>query len=243
MSNQVVQDESTYRQQIDRQGFGIIEGVVSANEVERLRAAIRALPEGEEIRRRTNVYGVRNLLAVCPTTQALATSPAMRALVTPVLGEDCFAVRATFFDKLGEANWNVSYHQDSVIAVRERIETEGFTAWSEKASVWQVRPPVEVLQRMLALRIHLDDCPAENGALRILKGSHAQRWPREEIQRCKEESTEVVCEVGIGGVLAMRPLALHASSASTQSGHRRVIHIEYARGELPGNLEWNQRVR
>jgi hypothetical protein len=34
--------------------------------------------------------------------------------------------------------------------------------------------------------------------------------------------------VGIGGVLAMHPLLIHASSKARDSRPRRVLHIEYA---------------
>lgn len=30
-------------------------------------------------------------------------------------------------------------HQDNVIAVKERRDVAGFTAWSQKAGVWQVQ--------------------------------------------------------------------------------------------------------
>jgi hypothetical protein len=38
----------------------------------------------------------------------------------------------------------------------------------------------------------------------------------------------VDCLVGAGGVVAMRPLLLHASSKAESDRPRRVIHIEYA---------------
>jgi len=37
----------------------------------------------------------------------------------------------------------------------------------------------------------------------------------------------------------MRPLLLHASSASQSPRHRRVIHLEYAAEPLPGGLQWH----
>ena len=46
----------------------------------------------------------------------------------------------------------------------------------------------------------------------------------------------------LGGVLAMRPLVLHASSASDSPGHRRVIHIEFGCQPLPGDLQWKHQV-
>ena len=235
-------DAEQYVDLICRDGFAIVEDVVDPDRVDQLRDAITELPEGDEVRRKTNVYGIRNLLEVCAATRELAGASEIRDLVVPVLGPDCFAVRATFFDKVPDANWKLRYHQDSVIAVKERHETPGFTSWSNKAGVLQVRPPEGVLADMLAIRIHLDDSTRQNGPLRVLAGSHQRRWPREAISQCKASFQEVTCEVPEGGVLAMRPLVLHASSASEIPQHRRIIHIEYARNHLPGRLEWHTRV-
>lgn len=233
---------SDYSGEIAEKGFAIVEGLIPPEAVENLRSAISSIPEGDEVRRRSSVYGVRNLLEVSDEVRRLAASPSIRDLVTPVLGRECFAVRATFFDKVPDANWNLRWHQDGVISVREKVPTPGYRAWSNKAGTLQVRPPENVLKEMLAIRVHLDDCPRTNGALRVLVGSHRQQWPREQIAACKSKLAEVLCEVGVGGVLAMRPLLLHASSASESPGHRRVVHIEFAHQELPGALEWHQRI-
>ena len=160
----------------------------------------------------------------------------------PILGEHCFAARATFFDKVQDANWSLRWHQDCVISVQERVDTPGFQAWASKVGVLQVRPPESVLQNMLAIRIHLDDCKTSNGALRVLAGSHSQKWSREELEECKINFQEVTCEVKQGGILAMRPLLLHASSASDSPKHRRVIHIEFAAQPLPNGLRWKNQI-
>ena len=44
--------------------------------------------------------------------------------------------------------------------------------------------------------------------------------------------------VKAGDIVLMRPLLVHASSASNAPMHRRVVHIEYATCELPGDLQW-----
>ena len=234
--------EQDFRERITSDGFAIVHGVLASERIDRLRTVIAALPDGEAVRRKVSVYGVRNLFEVSEEVRELAADAQLRSFVAPVLGPDCFAVRATFFDKVPDANWNLRWHQDGVISVKQRLDTPGFAAWSNKAGTLQVRPPDHVLLNMLALRVHLDDCPASNGALRVLAGSHTQRWPREEISECKSRFREVICEVGVGGVLAMRPLILHASSASNAPGHRRVIHIEFACHELPGELQWKHRI-
>ena len=147
-----------------------------------------------------------------------------------------------FFDKVADANWNLRWHQDSVIAVRERIETAGYTAWADKVGVTQVRPPLQVLQQMLAVRIHLDDCTRDNGPLRVLCGSHHQRWDRDQMAACRRQLREEICEVPSGGALVMRPLILHASGPAESPSHRRVVHIEYTHEELPGDLDWRIRI-
>ncbi|MBC8353893.1 MAG: phytanoyl-CoA dioxygenase family protein [Planctomycetes bacterium] len=233
---------SRYIAQVESNGFAIIERVLSEATVLRLTSDIQDLAAGESVRRKRGIYGVRNLLDVCPAVRELAASEAIRQSVCPILGDDCFAVRAVFFDKIPDANWSLGWHQDSVIAVRERLDIEGFVAWSEKAGVWQVQPPADVLAKMLAIRVHLDDCPADNGALRVLPGSHSHGWLDDEIDDWKANTPEVICDVRATDIIAMHPLVLHASAKSNQPRHRRVIHIEYAAEELSGSLEWHDRV-
>jgi ectoine hydroxylase-related dioxygenase (phytanoyl-CoA dioxygenase family) len=235
-------NEANYVQQIERDGYAVVEKVISPHEVNVLIDAIAALPIGEEIRRKRSTYGVRNLLEICAEVRQLAASAPVRALVTPILGDDCFAARAIFFDKTPDANWKLGWHQDSVISVRERIDVPEFVGWSQKAGVVQVQPPAEVLSKMLAIRVHLDESHADNGPLRVLPGSHKFGWLDDEIDNWKQRVPEAICQAPAGGVVVMRPLLIHASSASVKPSHRRVIHIEFAFEDLPGGLEWNQRV-
>ena len=129
-----------------------------------------------------------------------------------------------------------------MISVAARLEVAGYIGWSNKAGVWQVQPPAEVLARMLAVRVYLDDCGPENGPLRVLPGSHRVGWIDEKLDDRKASVPEVVCTVMRGGVVTMCPLILHASAKSAAVGHRRVIHIEYACHGLPEGLEWKNRV-
>jgi Phytanoyl-CoA dioxygenase (PhyH) len=231
-----------YAQDFARDGYFIQEAVLSAAAVERLRAAVARIPNGEEVRRRRGVYGVRNLLEICPAVEELARQTQIRQFVTPVLGERAFAVRAIFFDKVPGANWSLFWHQDNVISVVAHVDVPGYIGWSNKVGVWQVQPPALVLANMLAVRVHLDDCGLENGPLRVLPGSHRSGWVDEQLDDWKTRVPEVVCEVRRGGVVTMCPLLLHASAKSAAPGHRRVIHIEYACDNLPQGLEWNNRV-
>ena len=77
--------------------------------------------------------------------------------------------------------------------------------------------------------------------MRVLPGSHRLgRLSPERIQELRSQQSDFLCAVSAGDALHMRPLLLHASSRSTSTRHRRVLHIEYAAFTLPNELEWNE---
>jgi ectoine hydroxylase-related dioxygenase (phytanoyl-CoA dioxygenase family) len=90
------------------------------------------------------------------------------------MGPDCFAVRGILFNKADGANWKVAWHQDCVIAGARPEEIPGWGPWSIKTGVHHVRPSSYIMSRMLAIRIHLVECGADNGPLRVVPGSHNQ---------------------------------------------------------------------
>ena len=185
---------------------------------------------------------MRNLFEQVPLTRSLVTMPMIAGLVKDVLGPDAFAVRAILFDKIKGGNWHVGWHQDQAIAIKERLDAPGFGPTSIKEGVPHTRASAEVLEQMLAVRIHLDDCGLNNGPLRCSPDSFRYgRLDPDETLEIKEMLGEQVCLVPRGGVLLMRPLCLHASSPAKSPKHRRVIHIEFANCELPDPLDWYER--
>ena len=95
--------------------------------------------------------------------------------------------------------------------------------------------PAWALNRVLALRIHLDASTAENGPLRIVPGSHAAGvLSDEEVLGIARRQNHVDCLVSRGGVLAMSPLLIHSSSKARVDLSRRVLHIEYAESLMFG---------
>lgn len=106
-----------------------------------------------------------------------------------------------------------------------------------------VQPPMSVLEGMLAIRLHLDPCGLENGPVRVLDGSHRHgRLSATAIAEFRRVQPERDCVVAQGGILAFRPIVLHASAPAMAPGHRRVIHIEYAASALPLPLQWHRQV-
>jgi len=215
---------------IESDGFAVIPECLDEGTVERLRNEFN-----------DTQYPQRNLLSL-PIVQGLARSRPVRELVEAVLGPACFAVRGIFFNKTRSSNWKVAWHQDLTIAVRERVDADGFDPWSTKAGILHVQPSVEVMSGILAVRLHLDESGLDNGPLRVIAGSHSKgRFSAEQIGDWEKEKA-VTCTIPKGGALLMRPLLLHASSACTVLKSRRVIHLEFAATELPQGLDWNDKV-
>ncbi len=159
-----------------------------------------------------------------------ADLPRSRAGVRHAMkGSTATPFRATIFDKSSTANWLVVWHQDTALPLCERRETPGWGPWSVKDGVVYAHAPANALSQVLALRLHLDDSTAENGPLRVLPETHTLGLlSDEELHDLSTRVAAIDCLVPVGGVLAMRPLIVHASSKSQSKAPRRVLHIEYA---------------
>ncbi len=172
--------------------------------------------------------GARHVLAV-PVVRRLASAPAMVTIAREHLGPHAFAFRATLFDKSVAANWLVAWHQDTALPIRRHADVPGWGPWSEKGGVLHAIAPASALCQVIALRVHLDDSTTENGPLRVLPGTHADRvLSQQRIEALAATVPPVDCLVSAGGVVAMRPLIVHASSKSRGDQRRRVLHVEFA---------------
>ncbi|MEM7147216.1 MAG: phytanoyl-CoA dioxygenase family protein [Verrucomicrobiota bacterium] len=226
--------EESLEVRLEEDGFAVTEDVMPATTVEALREETDPLLEESRAR-----GGARNVLERSACLRAEAEDGVAARFAKRVLGPGARPTKLTVFNKSPDANWLIRWHQDSTITVRERRETPGFVGWSVKEGVVHVHPPAEVLEGVLALRLHLDDTPVDNGALRVLPGSHRfGLLSRDAIQEKRGEITEETCEVLSGGMMLMRPLLLHASAKASVPRNRRVLHFEYSAAALPGGLEW-----
>lgn len=214
-------------------GFGIAQMIVQGSSLALLSQECDRL---QAIDARSRV-GIRNPLSLSPLFAEIEQK--LRPLATQLAGGDALPVRSILFDKTPETNWDVVWHQDVTIAVKERKDVDGFGPWSVKQGVPHVQPPVAVLEKMVTLRLHLDDCPAENGPLLVVPGSHTHGFiDVRTLDTAECDRNAVACVVNAGDVVAMRPLILHASKKSLVPSHRRVLHIEYACEPLQGGPEW-----
>ena len=228
--------------QFGEDGFLVVPDLLPLRECGLLAAELSAHFEQQQRKHPKVRGGLRNVLRLSPLAAALAASENLVSFVSGLIGGNAFPVRAIFFDKTNGANWGVPWHQDLAIAVAKQIETEGFGPWSVKEGTVHVQPPPEILANLVTVRLHLDDCAADNGALRILSGSHAHGVLSDEaISHWIKTWPPATCAVRKGDALVMRPLLLHASSPAKNPSHRRVLHVEYAATELPNGLTWVER--
>jgi hypothetical protein len=172
--------------------------------------------------------GARHVLAL-PVVDGLARDERMLTIARRFVGPGATPFRATFFDKSSRANWLVPWHQDTALPLRRRLDDPEWGPWSAKSGVLYAHAPAQALEQVVALRVSLDDSTPSNGPLRVLPGSHARGILTDaEIARLAREVTAVDCVNAAGGVVAMRPLTVHASSKSLSDRPRRVLHLEYA---------------
>jgi hypothetical protein len=208
-------------------GYRVVEGVFTPSDL----APIVAALDGHLATR--SRAGARHVLAL-PEVRALAGDPRLTDLAARFIGA-ARPFRATMFDKSASANWLVAWHQDAALPMRAQVDAAGWGPWSTKAGVLHAIAPASALAQVVALRVSLDPSTDANGPLRVLPGTHIHGLlDREAIARHGRDVSPVSCTVGAGGVVAMRPLLLHASSKSTSDARRRVLHIEYAAGTCFG---------
>lgn len=212
-------------------GFAMVPGAIPEDTVIKLREDV------DRVAQEAGTTCVRHLRAKSESVDQLSRSELLAAL----LPAGYRPVRSIFFDKTIKENWPVAWHQDLTISVQRRRDIEGYGPWSLKDDAVHVQPPTALLERMVTLRIHLDDTPASNGALRVVPGSSTfGKIPAQEIAD-KVQGRDYTCDCAAGDVLMMSPLILHTSRRSANPGRRRIIHIEYApRDALDSRLAWHE---
>lgn len=212
---------------IDDPGEWIHPSVVSPEECDRIARPLSALGA------RRSRAGARHLLDV-PEVAAIASDVRLLAIAQGHLGGTAVPFRATLFAKTARANWLVAWHQDTALPLTAPNESPEWGPWSVKAGVLCAHAPAWALQRVVALRLHLDDSTELNGPLRVVPGSHRLGVVTDaEARRLgTAPGAAVSCVAPKGSVVAMRPLVIHASSKSVHGAPRRVLHVEYAASRI-----------
>lgn len=215
------------------QGYAVIASGLPSEVLGELRGELGRLagPAGR------NGYSARGALGRSAAVRRAAEE--LAPIAGALLDAPARPTKATFFDKTPGANWVLPWHQDRTIEVSSRAPRDGYRHWRRRDGLWHVEPPREVLERIVALRLHLDPCPERNGALRVVPGSHREGILDEAaVARVVAAARAVTVPAEEGEVLALAPLLLHSSGRSEDPAHRRVLHIEYSDLELPAPLAW-----
>lgn len=217
----------------ENDGVELRESVLSAETIELVKSDINL----DSMKFKT--YGVRNLEKRFSSISELVLDNKIVSIASEYLKGEAKLVRALFFDKTPEKNWYVTWHQDKTVTLNRKIDKEGWSQWSMKDGVHHAQPPVEVLNKMVTLRLHIDSTNEDNGCLKVIPGTHLQGiLKQEEIDKRIKKEPYTSCIVGAGGAVIMRPHILHSSSKAKYPSHRRVVHLEYSSYELPSGVSW-----
>ena len=164
-----------------------------------------------------------------PAVSDVANDPRLLAIASGFLGPSAVPFRATLFDKSSARNWLVPWHQDTALPLQERRERAGLGSMVDEGGDHVCacagdgavsRGGSAPALRRLSGRQRAAACPSGTHALGVLSEA--------DIERLVRETPPVDCLVASGGIVAMRPLILHASSKAETDHPRRVLHIEYA---------------
>ncbi|WP_338112864.1 phytanoyl-CoA dioxygenase family protein [Sphingomonas gei] len=194
-----------------------------------LEGIAKGLPGGRAGIRLHDIPGLAPLLA----PSAIGAFPAK------LLGGEVRPVRAILFDKHEANNWALGWHQDRTIAVKARADVPGYGPWSVKAGMQHVEPPFAMIERMVTLRVHLDDVPEDNAPLLVAPGSHRLGRILEADLSAVVERCGAVPNLAIAGDLWIYATPIvHASAVACGFRHRRVLQVDYSADALPQGLDW-----
>ncbi|UOQ51855.1 phytanoyl-CoA dioxygenase family protein [Hymenobacter cellulosivorans] len=223
------------------QGFAVQPALLQPAETAAVLHAIEQAPTtGPNFRRSQDLFAIRNVLGEIPSLQPILAASTLPQLLRALFPAGCHLVKSIYFDKPAHSNWLVAWHQDLMISVNHRAELPGYGPWTSKAEGVAVQPPRQVLENICTIRLHLDACDADNGALKVVLGSH-QEGPLPGAKLAGRTAGAVVCPAPAGGAMLMKPLLLHASNRSQSARSRRVLHLEFASVELPQGLQWREK--
>jgi ectoine hydroxylase-related dioxygenase (phytanoyl-CoA dioxygenase family) len=223
------------KEDITEEGFSIAHHFYSHEFIDEI---IRQLDAHNALQFTKQEFSGFNLITGIPFLKDLATTDQLFSIIKEILGNKAYPVNAFVLDKTQEHNWGLDWHQDLKIAVKRKIETDGYDKWTIEYGIPHTIPPQEILERRLYARIHLDDCFVENGAMLIEPRSHKLGiLNKEEIEKITFRKS-TYCEIKKGGIMLYTPLLLHKSPYSTVNKNRRILQIEYVGTSLTNGLEW-----
>jgi ectoine hydroxylase-related dioxygenase (phytanoyl-CoA dioxygenase family) len=211
------------------EGFLVIDGIFSAEEVERWRGLVEADAVTSAYRRGDATLHAVGLTERHPAFLALARDPRLIALLEPLIGPDIVLMHSKLAAKplragLGEFPW----HQDGAYYPHTNTDVP-------------------------ALMVMLDDATPANGAMRMVRCSHRLGYLDHDDEEgffsgaCRRElwnerpHSVVDVTPGAGGVSIHHPLMLHGSPPSRSGLPRRGLAFPRAADALQlGDEVWGE---
>lgn len=207
-------DLAFHTSQFDRNGYTIIANALTKAELVTARRLLNEAYESYDpkIDGRKRVEGYRysaNIVNKDPFFAPLIARDEVYSLAQQVLGRDCILSSFNTLEPLKNQG-----HQ--------RLHRDGGHPPSEK---------VAAINTLWAA----DDMEPENGATRVVPGSHLGNDPAAEM-----EEQAVQLTVPAGHVLVTNTRVVHGASNNPSGRRRRVMHLYYVRGGIPQQTDQKQ---
>ena len=197
---------------IERDGYAIVRELLDPETLARLEGELTPHLEATELGdpdafmgHKTKRFGA--LLSRCPTTRDMVVHPLALGIADRVLGPYC-------------ARYQVHYTGVMHIEPGETVQT-----MHRDTGPFPIQNPAPPLT--LATMWAVSDFSAENGATRIVPGSH--RWPDE---RVPEPDEIAQAEMPAGSLLMYVGSMIHGAGANRANGARCGVALHYALGWL-----------
>ncbi|RYD86315.1 MAG: phytanoyl-CoA dioxygenase, partial [Sphingobacteriales bacterium] len=138
-----MQGLNLHRDNLSRDGYTIVNDVYTGAEItvigERL-AEVQAT--NANFRQTTDLFAIRQFFKELPQLYHLVFNEKLKSIAASLFGAEYFVVKSIYFDKPGNSNWFVAYHQDLTISVDKKAEAPGYGPWTVKQGQFGVQPPI-----------------------------------------------------------------------------------------------------
>jgi ectoine hydroxylase-related dioxygenase (phytanoyl-CoA dioxygenase family) len=203
------------KRRLDEEGYLVIENLMSAALLDEVRRRVDELfgiegaRAGGEFKQEPGARRLANLVDKGEVFERVIETPQVLECMAHVLGAEFKLSSLNVRSADPQNGWTQPLHADSGAVADER----GYWVCN---SVWM-----------------LDDFTAENGAIRMVPGSH--RWGRAP-QGAAEQSghaDEILLTGRAGTVVVMNAHMWHGGTANRTSSPRRAMHVYYTRWDKP----------